>query len=369
MNGSNEFGRGELQEGLQQYTEEWLQTDERAFHAEHMQVDECFFHADEFNRDYAGSAGEPAYWEAGEEEEQDARGRVKRRAARFVHSLKAGAAVVAISAVVLSAAPGSPNGSGMENPRNEAASSGEILLVPEKEMTHTHTPEGEWITLLDASCDHEGRQVLRCSRCGHAAQERSIPMLEHVPGEHTVLREPDCTHMGLEGVRCERCGAELESVETEMGEHIPSDWITDRSNTCQTGERHKECTVCGTELERESVPASHQVITLRGYDAVCGINGGVPGLSEGKACERCDAILVPQTVIQPTHTLVRGESRESTCEEGGYLGELYCTKCEWVEEYPQQLAPLGHLWVDAGLDVTGAPLYRCTRCGMETNYP
>ena len=30
---------------------------------------------------------------------------------------------------------------------------------------------------------------------------------------------------------------------------------------------------------------------------------------------------------------------------------------------------LGGITVDAGLDVTGAPLYRCTRCGMETNYP
>ena len=366
MSGSNEFCHGELQEGLQQYAEEWLQTDEHASHEEHAQTEERFFHADEFNRDYVASAGEPAYWEAGEDEVQEAaRRRIKRRAARFVHSLKAGAAVVAISVVVLNSAPASHSAGKMEDPRYDAASSGEILPVPEKEMNHTHTPEGEWITVLDASCDREGRQVLRCSRCGHAAQEQSIPMLEHEPGEYTLLREPSCTQPGLEGVQCLRCGAELESIETEMGEHSPSDWITDRSNTCRTGERHKECTVCGTELERETVPASHQVVTLQGYPNSCRENG----LTDGQQCSACGKVITPQSVIPASHTLAQGLSRESTCEEGGYIGEIYCTVCQVVLEPPQQLGPLGHAWVDAGMDVTGATLYRCTRCGMETNYP
>ena len=53
-------------------------------------------------------------------------------------------------------------------------------------------------------------------------------------------------------VYCAECSEEISRTTKviEKLSHTPSEWITDTEATCKTnGAKHKECTVCHTELE------------------------------------------------------------------------------------------------------------------------
>ncbi|MBO7176505.1 MAG: hypothetical protein J6W14_03965, partial [Clostridia bacterium] len=75
----------------------------------------------------------------------------------------------------------------------------------------------------------------------------------HRYGAWSVEKEATCTEAGVK-VRACKCG-EKETEAIPMIAHTPSDWIVDKAPTYTAeGEHHKECTMCHTVLERESIP-------------------------------------------------------------------------------------------------------------------
>ena len=64
-----------------------------------------------------------------------------------------------------------------------------------------------------------------------------------------------CSEMGFTLYVCS-CGDTYKDDYVNMLAHTPGEWITDTEATCTaSGDRHKECTVCHTVIERETIPA------------------------------------------------------------------------------------------------------------------
>ena len=93
-------------------------------------------------------------------------------------------------------------------------------------------------------------------------------------------------------------------------EHIPGEAVTENVVTatdCSKGGSYElvtSCTRCMREISREVVntdPAAHTEVTDEGYDATC----TEPGLTTGKHCGACGAVLIAQEAIPaPGHNYV-----------------------------------------------------------------
>ena len=118
---------------------------------------------------------------------------------------------------------------------------------------------GEWQTIKPSTCKEEGMESRVCAECDEA-EERTTPKSEiHTPVTDAAI-EPTCKSEGLsEGSHCSVCDKVLiaQTALPKSDEHSPSDWITDTEASCKLeGERHKECTVCETVIEKETLPRS-----------------------------------------------------------------------------------------------------------------
>lgn len=132
--------------------------------------------------------------------------------------------------------------------------------------------------VTNATCTGEGVMEYRCTRCGYHRLDAD-PADGHIPGAPATCTEPQlctrcgavlekalghdyksevtvptCTEMGYTTNTCSRCGDTNKSNYTEPAGHKPSDWIIDKEPTTDSeGSKHKECTVCGEELETQPI--------------------------------------------------------------------------------------------------------------------
>ena len=136
----------------------------------------------------------------------------------------------------------------------------------------------EGILVISASCNGEGMIDHRCVRCDYHYLE-AVSAEGHTPGTEATCTEPQlctvcgavlalplghsyasevtaptCTAMGFTAYTCSRCGDSYRSAYVEATGHRVSDWIIDREPTQDAeGSRHKECVVCHTLLETETL--------------------------------------------------------------------------------------------------------------------
>ena len=162
-----------------------------------------------------------------------------------------------------------------------------------------HT-EGEWIVEVEADCTHDGSRHKVCAVCGKLLKTETIEAAGHSYGE-TLTVEATCEtagytyhvcdacdyvervsdipatgHTSGEAVRehevaakcesvgsyeiviyCTECGVEISREKTEIPAlgHTPGEWIVDVEATeTNEGERHIDCSICGKELLRETIP-------------------------------------------------------------------------------------------------------------------
>ena len=260
---------------------------------------------------------------------------------------------------------------------------------------------GDWRTVQQPTCTAKGTEQRTCHNCG-TSEYRDIPATGHSWGTTRVTLEPTCTMAGkgnhscqvckkrescnikplghdwvtVENTpgtcirrartvkQCSRCG-EQDITEGAYGTHVWGAWQTITEPTCTAqGMKMRNCTVCPTASERESIPAlGHNMVTVATHPATC-MNRGYTELK----CTRCDYTDTNegsygshvmgewQTTTQPTCTAA-GEKRRT------------CTVCGKAPE-KKTIPALGHDMV-TGETVTGTCIRegytskKCSRCGHE----
>ena len=286
------------------------------------------------------------------------------------------------------------------------------LTTESKSVEKKPHTSSDWIIDKNATCKETGSKHKECTECEEVLETQAIDKLTtHTPTSAVIENKIDSTCYKLgsydEVVCCSVCDIELSRVGKEISKknHTPSGWITDTEATCKAdGTKHKECTVCHTELETGKIdkltthtPASTVIENkidstcskLGSYDevvkcSVCDIElsreekeiGKLPhteatdeakaptctetGLTEGKHCSVCSTVLVKQETVDALgHTEVTDEAKAPTCTETGLTEGKHCSICSTVLVKQEIVDALGHT---EATDEAKAPT--CTETGL-----
>ncbi|MCL2761775.1 MAG: InlB B-repeat-containing protein [Treponema sp.] len=115
---------------------------------------------------------------------------------------------------------------------------------------------GTWHTTLEPSCTIDGSKELRCTKCGHVLETK------------TIDAECNCTDCS-----CETCECECENCEVDECEHEFTLWQITRTATCTVkAEETEKCSRClqlGTTTREAGELAPHTWIKSSSTEADC----------------------------------------------------------------------------------------------------
>ena len=220
-----------------------------------------------------------------------------------------------------------------------------------------------------ATCTEIGWEAYdECGRCDYTTKVEK-PALGHTPGaaaEEDRI-EATCTVDGHYDVvvRCEVCDSELsrETVTVPATGHKYSKHVIDA--TCDTAtEVTYVCDICGHSFtEPVGEPLAHVVVIDKGYPATC----TEPGKTDGMHCSVCNAVIVPQEVINVDPLSHKAEITKpevkATCKHTGLAAEVKCADCGKLlyAQIETPIDPNNH----EDLKHTDAKTATCTEAGWD----
>ena len=147
------------------------------------------------------------------------------------------------------------------------------------------------------------------------------------------------------------------------------DNVVKKEPTCtEQGYTTHACS-CGNSYTTDEIAAlGHNEVLDYGYAATCTQNG----LTEGKHCDRCNAILIAQEQIPALgHNEVIDYGYAATCTQNGLTEGTHCDRCNTVLVAQEQIPAIRHDFVDgncSGCDakaarITGQPKTTYTKSG------
>ncbi len=250
------------------------------------------------------------------------------------------------------------------NERTCSCGAKETEAIPK--LAHT---DGEWIEDKAATCTENGSKHLECSVCKASVKTESIPALGHKDGEWIIDKEATATADGSKHLECSVCKATIKTEVLPATPHTPGEWIVDKESTCtETGSRHRVCTKCGETVNTETLSAKgHKEVVDKAKPATC----TEAGITEGKHCSVCNAVIKAQeTIPAKGHTEVTDSAKEATCTEAGITEGKHCSVCNVVIKAQETIPAKGHTegeWIvdkEATTSSIGSKHIACTVCGV-----
>ena len=216
---------------------------------------------------------------------------------------------------------------------------------------------------VEATCTTPGKtDGKHCSVCNEITVAQEV-----IPAKgHTEVIDPaveaTCTEPGkTEGKHCSVCG-EVITAQKEIPAlgHSWGEWtVTTPASCTATGEETRTCDRCAATEKRELAKTGHTEVVDPAVEATC----TATGLTEGKHCSVCHAVIVAQEVVpMKEHTVVTVPGKAATCTEAGLTDGEKCSVCGKELKAQETIKALGHSW-DEG-KVTTAPTYEKT--GVKT---
>ena len=322
----------------------------------------------------------------------------------------------------------------------------DTVLVVQTETAMREHSFGDWYVASEASCTVMGQEQRDCFGCSHY-ETRTFAALGHIEvidkavaatctetglteGKHcdrcgtvlvaqetvgalghdhkAVVTAPTCTAQGYTTHTCSRCGDQYVDAYVSANGHTYGSWSIVRAEGCtETGEKKRECTVCG-HTETAEIPAGgHKIEAVTGKAPTCTEDG----ISAGGKCSVCGITLAAGEKIEKLghdygdwyavtiadcttagveqqnckrdncdhfrqreipalgHIEVIDKAVAATCTETGLTEGKHCDRCGTVLVAQETVGALGH---DHKAVVTaptctaqGYTTHTCSRCGDQ----
>lgn len=203
-------------------------------------------------------------------------------------------------------------------------------------------------------CEHAGKKVLKCEKCGEEKTEAGEPALGHLFGEWEVINAETCTVDGEKARYCTRDNCDgMETAKIPAAHKYALNSEASVAPTCEAvGKDVYECSVCHDKYD-EVIPAlGHEentdiarVVTKATCEGI-----GYTTLT----CKRCGKTYNIDEVEALGHDYVAGATESATCAYAGYT-VISCSRCD--KSYRDVTAEkLGHSFGDDGI---------CSLCGKS----
>ena len=221
-----------------------------------------------------------------------------------------------------------------------------------------HDYSDEWTVDVEAACN-DGSKSHHCTRCDAKTDITVIPATgKHSFGDWKITKAATCTATGTKTRTCSVC----KKVETQTIEALGHTEVTDKAvaATCtKTGlTEGKHCSVCDAVIKaQEVIPAKgHTEVVDKAVEATC----TKTGLTEGKHCSVCDAVIKAQEVVPAKgHTEVIDKAVAATCTKTGLTEGIHCSVCDAVIKAQEVIPAKGHTEV-----IDKAVAATCTKTGL-----
>lgn len=231
----------------------------------------------------------------------------------------------------------------------------------------------------DPTCTEPGWWAYEtCSRCNYTTYQE-IPANGHKYGPLVPKQPATCTAEGMKAhYQCADCKKYFDESKQEttpdklkipLAAHQYGDFTVDKPATCtEAGSKSRHCSRCGAKTDETVIPATgHQEV----IDAAVAPTCTQTGLTEGKHCSVCNAVLTPQTTVEKLpHSWDDGvETKAPACTEEG-VKTFTCTRCNNTKT--ESIPALDHDWgewvvrIPATEEMDGSKTRTCQRDSNHT---